>query len=326
MGPPDQSPFRKLPGVRVMVRSAVVVAAVVLAVVAVLTPHLGNVWSLALLTALPVFLVLGIGSQGFRFLRWHVLVTRCVPKLRIADSMRIYITGFALELTPGRLGAFLKFSLLRQTTGIPEADTVAVLPVEAAAEVASFLLVALVGAAAGSYALPRIGWGILATLVILLAIVVLSPSRHRLPDWRGPTWLLDHVPALRSMLRGLLQVGGPLPVAAALGCALAARGCEVVLFSTAAHSVGLTLSPAGTLLAWGTSGLAGGISLLPGGVGAAEGAVVATVVSLGGQAPLALAAALVTRVMTLWLWIPVGLVCALVSTRPRAADSTAGAD
>jgi uncharacterized membrane protein YbhN (UPF0104 family) len=306
-----------------MVRSAVVIAAVVLGVVAVLTPRLGNVWSLTLLAALPVLLVLGIGSQGFRFLRWHVLVRRCAPRLRLADSMRIYITGFALELTPGRLGAFLKFSLLRQTTGIPETDTVAVLPVEAAAEVASFLLVALAGAAAGSYALPRIGWGILATLVILLGIVLLSPGRHRLPAWQGPAWLLDRVPVLRSMLRGLLIVGGPLPVAAALACALAARGCEVALFSMAASSVGLTLSPAGMLLAWGTSGLAGGISLLPGGVGAAEGAVVATVVSLGGQAPLALAAALVTRVMTLWLWIPVGLTCALVSTRPPAGDQTA---
>ncbi len=313
--PTGRPALPRLPSVRAMVRTAAVIAAIAMGIGVFLTWRLGSgAWSGALLAALPALVALGTGSQGFRFLRWHVLVTRRAPALRAADSMRIYITGFALELTPGRLGAFLKFSLLRQVTGVPEADTVAVLPVEAAAEVVSFLLVATAGAVAGGYRLPQVGAGVLVGALLLLGLLLLSSSR-RWTGRRGNPRLVDRLPLLDSLYRGLLAVGSPGPVLLALGCALAARACEVVLFGVVAHVVVLPLSPAGATLAWGMSGLVGGVSLLPGGFGAAEGAVVATVASIGGKASLALVAALVSRMMTVWIWIPVGLACAVASTR-----------
>jgi glycosyltransferase 2 family protein len=317
---PGWSSGPSVPSIRALVRTAAAIAAVSLVIGVLLTWRLGGrVWTAALATALPLMLLLGTGSQGCRFLRWHVLATRRVPALGIRDSLRIYLAGFALELTPGRLGAILKFSLLRRVTGVPEADTVAIVAVEATAEIASFLLVAALGAIVGGYAPPRLGAGVVLALIILVGLGLLGPSRRWLARRRGTAWAAARWPMLRSFAGGLLSVGSPRPLLFALAWALAARACEVALFGTAAHRIGLALSPAGFAAAWGASGLAGGLSLLPGGVGAAEGAIVATVTGIGGSASLALLAALVSRTMTLWVWIPLGLGCALASARPVAS-------
>lgn len=316
---PVPSRVTNLAGVRVLVRTVTAIATVALVVGIVLTWRLGGTgaWSATLLHRLPWLFLLGTGSQGSRFLRWHSLVLRRAPLLQVRDSLRIYLSGFALEMTPGRVGAFLKFSLLRRTTGVPEAETVGVLPVEAATEVLSFLLVALAGAIAGGYRLPSIGWGVVIALVVLFALVLIGPLRRRLA---GRVRFTERFPIARAFLAGLLSVGGPWPVLVALLCSLAARCCEVFLFGIATTAVGLHLTPAGTTLAWGASGLAGGLSLLPGGVGAAEGAIVATVLALGGRTTPALAAAVVSRIMTIWLWVPFGLACAVASTRRERED------
>lgn len=315
-----------LPSVRTLVRTAATIAGIAMGIGVLLTWRLGgSVWTATLARALPLLFLLGIGSQGCRFLRWHVLAKRRAPRLRLRDSVRIYLAGFALELTPGRLGAFLKFSLLRRATGVPEADTVAIVAVEATAEILSFFLVAALGAALGGYAPPRIGLGAALALAILLGLVLLGPSRRWLAKRPALRWAAERWPMLRSFAEGLLSVGSPRPILLALGWALAARACEVALFGTAAHDAGLALPAAGVATVWGASGLAGGLSLLPGGVGAAEGAIVAAATGIGGSPSLALVAALVSRTMTLWVWIPIGLGCALASARSPAPEGDGGA-
>jgi len=311
--------------IAVLVRGVAVIAAVALAIGIALTWRIGGgiQWSAAVFELLPFLLVLGAASQAWRFLRWHLLVRRRVPTLPLTASIRIYLAGFALELSPGRLAAFLKFALVRQSTGVAEAETVGVLPVEAATEVLSYLVLSVGAALLGGYRLPPIGWGAVVAFLGLFVLALLSPSRAwlhrrlgRLTPVHGERWL-------RAFLHGLVAIGGPLPVLLALACALAARVCEVVLFQLAAGAVGLPLSLIGAALAWGASGLAGGLSMLPGGVGAAEGAIVATVLAIGGNGAPALAAALLSRAVTLWFWIPFGLACAVVSTRRTGSTDVA---
>lgn len=305
--------WRTLPSVRSMVLTAAGVAAAALAIGLVLTARLGGAvdWSPHILTALPALPLLGIGSYGFRFLRWHLLVRRRAPHVALRDSVRIYMTGFSLGLTPGRVGEFLKFALLRQVTGVPEVQTVAVLPIEAATEAVSFLLVALTGAVIGGYRLPDAGLGVVLAGVALALLALLGPGRSlvRARRWGKP--MTTGLPALQSFLYGLLAVGGPSSLIRALACALGARLCEILLFFLAVRMAGEALPPAAAMLVWGTSGLVGGLSLLPGGVGAVEGTIVATAVAVGATAPAALAAALLSRTLTLWVWIPFGLVFAV---------------
>jgi uncharacterized membrane protein YbhN (UPF0104 family) len=326
----DQAPLMPLggagsspptvPHLRVLVRGVAALAALALAVGVVLTWRLGDDirWSSSLFGVVPLLVILATGSQVSRFCRWHFLICRRAPTFPVLASARVYLTGFALEMTPGRVAAFLKFALVRQATGVPEAETVGVLPVEAATEVVSYLAISLAAAVFGGYRMPPFGWGVIVAFLCLVALALIGPGRHRLQRFRDPQHHTLQLRWLRSFLQGLLAIGGPGPLGLAFAFALAARACEVVLFRLAAGAVGLHLSLAAAALAWGASGLAGGLSMLPGGVGAAEGAIVATAVKLGAGAGPALAAALLSRAVTLWIWIPVGLGCAVASTREPA--------
>ena len=286
-------------------------------------------WPAHVAAALPALLLCGVGSYGARFLRWHVLARRLAPALGLGTSLCIYMSGFALGLTPGRLGEFLKFSLLREATGVDELESVGIFPVERATEAASFLALALFGAASGHLQLRHVGVGTLAMIGLLPCLAALPLALRLL---RGRAHGAGGSPLLRrteQVLRGLLTVAGLRALLPALLCALAARSCDLLLFHGAARAVGLALPIPAAALAWGLAGLVGGLSLLPAGVGAVEASLVATVAGLGGDGTAALAAALLARVMTLWLWIPPGLWLALRGTRrpaPAPIEARARAD
>ncbi len=267
-------------------------------------------WSTADFRWLPLLLVLGACSYFLRFLRWHLLATRLAPQLRLAASVRIYMAGFALGLTPGRLGEFAKFAFLKDLTGVDELRSAPIFPLERATEATSFLALALAGAIFGHLPLRNPGLTVLAVAAFLPGVaagtVVLRWLLKRQQQTPSTTQ-----GGLRALVAGTLDVAGPIPVCLALLCALLARSFDATLFWAAANGTGMSLSLAAAAFAFGLAGLAGGLSLMPGGVVAVEGALVATVVALGGNVGLGIAAALLARTTTLWLWVPFGLVFAV---------------
>jgi uncharacterized membrane protein YbhN (UPF0104 family) len=285
-------------------------------------------WSSSVLPALPLLLAFGCGSYGSRFLRWHLLVRRLAPHLPLSASLRIYMAGFAMGLTPGRVGEFLKFSLLRDATGVAELESFSIFPLERATEAAAFVGLAIVGALFGHLQLHRIGLGSLITIAVLPGVAGLGLLLRLVYRRRRGSLATQATTRLEGALRGLLTVAGLRALLPALCCAALARCFDAALFYSAARAVGLTLSLPGAAMAWGLAGLVGGLSLLPAGVGAVEASLVTTVIGLGGDSAAALAAALLARIMTLWLWIPPGLWLAFRSVRasrrlatPVAADA-----
>jgi uncharacterized membrane protein YbhN (UPF0104 family) len=290
---------------------ACALSAVFLAVGLVATARLAQTatWTPAHTSRLPLLALLGAASYLLRFARWHLLIRRVAPALRLPASLRIYMAGFAMGLTPGRVGEFAKFSLLREETGVPEALSAPVFPLERMTEAASFTALALSGALLGHLELGRLRTGALVTLVAVPALALLGVALRfttrkrgqRRP--RGRSWL-------HLLLDGTRSITAIRTLALATLFALAARTCDTLLFWGAASVAGLALPLPAAALAWGLAGLAGGLLLLPGGVGAVEGSLVATVAALGGDPSSALTAALLARCLTLWLWVPAGLLFA----------------
>lgn len=279
--------------------------------------------------ALFALFALGAGSYMLRFLRWHVLVARLAPGLTMRDSLRVYMAGFALGMTPARAGEVLKFSLLKEASGVRELQGLPVFVVERATEAASFFILATLGAVATHASLGHVRIGTLAVIAALPALAAANWLRGYVLRSRSPREgrARRH---LQDFLRGLVSVTSPRTMLAALLCALAARSCDAALFWLATQAVGLQVPFGTAAMAFGVAGLAGGLSLLPAGVGAVEGTLVATLGALGSAPDAALAAALLARFMTLWIWIPPGLWCALRgvlggASQPRRSSVAADA-
>jgi uncharacterized membrane protein YbhN (UPF0104 family) len=302
---------------------------------------------------LPWLLLLGSGSYLLRFVRWHCLVRQLAPRsmaentsrlaaapmqaplrsaahtpgLRLGTSLGIYLAGFAMGLTPGRLGEFCKFTLLRQETGVPEIESAPIFPLERATEAASFAALATAGAVLGHFAPAKLGVSTLAAILAvpglaILALALRLVTRRSAPRQDSPS----HEAALRRLGRGVQAVAGPWPLAQALLCAAGARCCDAALFWSATQAAGLHLSLPGSALAFGIAGLTGGFSLLPAGVGAVEASLVATVSGLGGDPAAALVAALLARCVTLWMWVPAGLFFAVRASAPQGLAESHSVD
>src|SRR5260370_560835 len=58
-----------------------------------------------------------------RFAKWELYLRRLGVRIPTAHSLQIFLSGFALTVTPGKVGEVLKSYLLRESHGIPMART-----------------------------------------------------------------------------------------------------------------------------------------------------------------------------------------------------------
>jgi uncharacterized membrane protein YbhN (UPF0104 family) len=260
-------------------------------------------------------LVLGgtLFNYSLRFVKWHFYVRLLgAPGFPVRQSARLFVSGFPLALTPGKVGEALKAVWLQQRAGIPLARG---LPIVAAERISDGLAV-LVLSTIGAFTYPRYGPAFAAMLGLLVGIVVLSQARRpalAILGWLGRMPLTRRWAApLPDLYESAHQLFRPLPTLTAVALGAVAWLGEGVAFYLILLGLGLPASfhlfgSAVFTLAFSTA--IGGASTLPGGLGAAE-------ISIGGMLtflvglPLGTAAAatLLIRFATLWFGVALGLL------------------
>jgi len=96
---------------------------------------------------------------------------------------------------------------------------------------------------------------------------------------------------------------------------------EFVTLVASILAVGGTVPWQAVLAAYGTSQLAGAVPLVPGGAGQVEATLVIGLTAAGVDTPTALATAVVFRIASHWLVVPIGWICLAFDRRtPRPAD------
>jgi uncharacterized membrane protein YbhN (UPF0104 family) len=252
---------------------------------------------------------LGLPTLGFllRYLRWEVLLGALGDRLPRGLHLRIYLAGFALTATPAKVGENLRAMSLG-ARGVPVKHSFAAFVVERLGDVIAMVL--LSGLAVRLVA-DRSWLLILSTLVALLALWVLrSPGL--------PAWLRRRSPASGPLHRvgegvaGVLEVAGDLLtfrlLALGVGIALLAWGAEGVTFGLLAQWMGVEVSVWTAVGIFAVATLLGAVSFLPGGIGPTEGVMVGLLVVAGATLPQATAATLLTRAVTLWWAVLLGIV------------------
>jgi uncharacterized protein (TIRG00374 family) len=259
---------------------------------------------LALVVALPTLAFL------LRFLRWDVYLRSLGHSLPPARHLQIYLAGFALTATPGKVGENLRALSLRPWD-VPMSHSVAAFTAERLGDLVAMLL--LSGLAFGLVGEYR--WALVASVAVTLAglLVLRHPGVAVALQVRA-----DHS---RLAGRALAGVGRALAAAAALlsprlltagvGVALLAWGAEALTFALVAREVGIGIPVLAGMGIFAVATLLGAVSFLPGGVGATEAVMAALLVVAGGTFPEAAAAILIIRVVTLWWAVLLGLLSIL---------------
>jgi uncharacterized protein (TIRG00374 family) len=281
---------------------------------------------------LPVVLLLTLWNYGLRWLKWqfYLQVLR-IEGVRIADSLLVFLSGFAMGLTPGKAGELTKTYWLREFAGPDRAPVARTAPIVFAERLTDGIALLLLA----SFGLVAFGFGALALLtvgVVVSAMVLVVQSRPvaqavlRQLSRRRPTRRLATVAeavyaSSRELLSGrCLLLGIGIGVVSWMGeCA----ALYVILLGLGAGGGLERLNQATFALA--TATLVGSVSLLPGGLGATEGTVAGVLQLAGGVSwSVAVAATLLIRACTLWFGVGVGAVALLLLTlRSSSAQGSA---
>jgi glycosyltransferase 2 family protein len=279
------------------------------------------------LLIVPVVL-LTMWNYTLRWLRWnyYLRVLGVVGVSRLSSAL-VFLSGFAMGLTPGKSGELTKSYWLRELAGperAPYARTTPIVFAERLVDGIAMLLLATSG-------LVSFGFGVAALLAVAaLACAAVALIQARPVVHAGLRLLRrrPHATRIAAVLETAYDSARELltwrRLALAVGVGVVSWGGECLALYVIL--VGLGAPPSLELANQATFALAAGslvgsASLLPGGLGAAEGTV-AAVLDLVARQPrdVAAAATLLIRVCTLWFGVALGAASLVwLSLRARTA-------
>ena len=267
-----------------------------------------------------ILLALAFVNYLFRGLRWHLFSRRLGLGLPMTRSLLHFFGGFAMSVTPGRVGELVRMRWIRRETGWPFARTAPLVLVDRAADLAAMavLLGLSVALSTGSTmgALP------IAALALVTAVVVTRPrllSRlaglgHHLTGGRWPRLFAR----VRAAARSLRRFSSPAVMLGAAALGLVGWSAEGWSFHLLLNILGADISLPQAVAIFTFATLAGGLTGAPGGVGGAEAAMVALLTLDGVPLETAVPATAVIRLTTLWFAILIGLIAFPVAERSSA--------
>ncbi len=270
---------------------------------------------------LPLALATTLMNYLLRFVRWHYYLDVIGVQVPRRDSLLIFLTGFSLTMTPGKLGELLKSFLLKGRYGTPVSYSASMVFAERLTDVLGMFILAAVG-----LAFYPIGLGALAVMLIGIFFFVFFVQQHTLADR-----LLDHtarwrtIGRLASLARNLYESAYRLlqtkPLLFAIALSTVAWFSECITFFIVMLGFGqpasLTLLLQATFI-YAAASLFGAVSMLPGGLGATEGGMallLEQIVSVAREQ--AVAATLIVRLCTLWFAVLLGVIALIAIGLPQ---------
>jgi glycosyltransferase 2 family protein len=270
-------------------------------------------------------LLLSMGNYLIRFARWQYYIARLGHRLPLWRHMPVYLSGFALTVSPGKGGEAVRAIYMRDH-GVTYSESIAALFSERLLDALAMTLLAGLAVSVARQHVPLL-LAVLGVIFALLALLGRDFTHLRLTSMaarhtgRLALALRSMANVLRSSHR-LLQGG---PVLIGLSLALSAWGAEGFGFHLILQGLHLHVDTASAIGIYAIGALAGAAAFfLPGGIGGTE--VVMTTMLVHRGAPLAAAviATLLCRLATLWFAVVVGIISTfIVEAWPDSAPPAA---
>ena len=256
-----------------------------------------------------------------RFVRWQAYLRAFGFTVPAGESLKIFVAGFAVAITPGGAGepVLRGLYLRRFRAGFP--DVVAAYIAERISDVISVLALSLLGMLVYPAARP-----VVAIVALSIALLVLLLRQDRWIDTlktsiENRAGVLGRIvgPGLGTIVRvrrcfapSLLVRGLVLPT---IGWALTAIGFYYLAYLAGQPPPLLTC-----MFIYSFSILVGALSFLPGGLGSTEGTMIGVLLLGGMQQADAIAVTLLNRIVTLWFSVALGVACLYLLPRRKHQD------
>ncbi len=254
-------------------------------------------------------LALATANYVLRFVRWQyylrVLDVRDVPWL---ESARIFVAGFVMSITPGKVGEVFKSVLLYESRGVPIEHTAPIVVAERLTDLLALVLLAAVGSAALGQGMGSviIGGALVVGIWAACAFQPIGEFGLRIAE-KLPV-IKKIAPKLRDAYASLRQLVRPAPFAAATTLSVVSWFMECVSLYLIVRGFGVALGWLESTFIYSAPTILGAVALLPGGVGVTEASMTGLLESLGSMdRPEAIGTTLLVRIATLWWAVLLGV-------------------
>ena len=251
-----------------------------------------------------------------RFVRWHYYLRYLTHSIPASQNFLYYLAGFALTLTPAKVGETIRSSYLAQH-GVPYTRSLAMFFVDRFADVVVVSLLSLFVLKVSGHS-EHINQFIIIMVTIIVSFIPLMRQTfvtrflynlHKKITWNFLSKTLLHLSQLLTTARDLLALK---PVYTGLLLGLFAWFIQGIAFYFIVTTLGIEITLQQSIGIYAISLLAGAASFIPGGIGTTEAAMTLLLTLLGADTATAIAAALISRLATLWFAVCLGFTAALI--------------
>jgi uncharacterized protein (TIRG00374 family) len=265
-------------------------------------------------------LLLSVGNFAVRFLRWWFYLVRLGFHVPVGDSILVFLSSFAMALTPAKAGEVLKSVMLKERYDFPNARTAPIVVAERVTDLAGLVLLSAAGCwdLKHGVALALVGAAMVVVLMLICAYRPLGELVLLVVDLLAP-----RIPLLQRKLPKVHEAYEVLWILHRAGSALLAMVLSTVawglqcwsLYIVAGAVSHMHLSLPASFFVYSAPLLAGTLAMLPGGLGLTEASMTVLLVQLGGPGASPSSAAAVTfivRFCALWWAIGIGFAAMLL--------------
>jgi glycosyltransferase 2 family protein len=270
-------------------------------------------WSIAAAALLLAFL-----NYLVRFGRWHYYLKVLGLSVPPGHSFLVFLAGFSLTVTPGKLGEVVKALLLRESHGIAAARTAPIVVAERLTDLMGLLLLACVGIFTFKTD-PRflvVGAGLIVFGLVVISVEPVASFFLRL--FAKTPGLRRIAPKLEEAYRTTATLLRPAPLVLGVALSTVSWFFECAAFWAVVHGfAGASVGIQAATFIYASMTVAGALSFLPGGLGVTEAGMLAMLGELasGCGRSVAAAATFVTRLCTLWFAVVIGIAALLIFSR-----------
>jgi len=260
-----------------------------------------------------------------RFARWELYLRRLGIRVPTLASARIFVAGFAMSISPGKVGEVVKSALLADEFDVAIERSAPIVLAERLTDLIALVLLVAVSSLVVPHgiALAIPAFAGVCALLALFAIPSFGRAAIRLVGRFRIGRAL--APKLRGAHDALLEILAPSPLAAATMIAVASWFLECLsLWAIVRGFPGVSLGIGEATFAYSAPTIAGAVALMPGGLLVTEASMTGTLRLIGGLAMTSAVAATTTflvRLATLWWAVILGLFALAISRRAAASSS-----
>ena len=258
---------------------------------------------------LPIILLLAPLSWIIMFFRWHLLLKNSGITVPKKENFKIYMAGFAMSVTPGKVGELIKSQFLKSKYGVSRKNTLPIIISEYFYHMVGVLVVSIIGVYYFEFSLYII---ILTSALIITTLTIISSEtffkkflnliskRNFLKKYVSP--ISDSHIILKKSTRGKIFI-----ISSGLSIAFWLTEVLIVYFVFLSFNI-LNFEFFKIAAIYTTSLILGMLSFLPMGVGVVEGSLAGFLNYEGIDISIALTLVILIRVFTRWYRVIVGLI------------------